>query len=152
MKRIFIQKPEPLLMVVPLLLFIFYKLLSGGATDDVQLASRQLGGLDSALIFWYLFGSVFVPVLIHHFLRTSRRWNPSICRPHVYLTIGLSIMLFIAFYSSNSALPPAFYKRPSPNIIGYFQISTTFAWLLLFGFLLQNAFVGYYLVRIFKRN
>jgi hypothetical protein len=153
MKRILFEKPEPLLIVVPLLLFLVIK-LTGGVIDNTEIQSfaHRNAGLDQSVLFWYLFSSVVAPVLMHFLLRTSRRWNPLVCRPHVYLTIGLTVLLFFTAYQPGGTPQLSF----SPGIIaGFahdFRNATSFEWMVLTGILWQIAFLCYFLVRIFQRN
>lgn len=147
MKRILIQRPEPLLLAIPLLLFLLDKVFFDNAIKGIQ-------QLDTRLLFWIGFIFIIVPFQLHFLLRAARKWDPVFCRPHVYLTTGLLLLMFVTFYSSTQPLPEAAYDvPPSGNIADQFSYSNkSFAYLLLIEFILQFLFVIYFLIRLFQKK
>lgn len=146
MKRILIQRPEPLLLAVPLLLFLLNKVFFDNATPGIH-------QLDTRLLFWIAFALIVAPFQLHFLLRASRKWDPVFCRPHVYLTVGLSLLLFVTFYSSSQPLPKSLLDVPqSGRVINYFTYSKPFVYILLIQFILQFLFVIYFLIRIFQKK
>lgn len=153
MKRIFFDKPEPLLIVVPLMLFLVVKLTGGVISDtEVQSFGHHNPALDQSILFWYLFSSVVAPILLHFLLRTSRRWNAAVCRPHIYLTIGLSILLFFTACQTEATAHLYDIQGIIARFLHDFRNATSFEWMLITGILWQIAFLGYFLVRIFQRD
>lgn len=150
-KRIFLQKPEPLLIVVPIILFLLYKLFVGTSALD---ASKEITfmQMNLSLTFWFAFAFFIAPGFMHYLLRLSRRWNPKVCRPQVFITIGLGVLFFVSYFTNSLAShsgisvdndSTAFGKLWSANMLN--------AVILVLGWTVQVLFTGYFLVTIFKK-
>lgn len=154
-KRIFIQKPEPLLIVVPLILFLLYKAFYGSSALDIhqQESFMQLGNSN---IFWILFWFVIFPLQLHFLLRTSGKWEPAVCRVHVYVTVSLLIILFLLFFihlHAGAGAPRRYFSYS--NIADRFNTawynSKPAVLVFILGFLVQLVFTVYFLRTIFKK-
>lgn len=148
-KRIFIQKPEPLLIVTPLLLFGLYQLLSGSSA--INAGNDSFMQLSASMIFWIVFPLVVVPLMLHNFLRQSRKWDAKICVRHVYITIGILLLFFVSYYISVAA-PRMYMDTASNGFLRLWQRNSPGAFLLLVGWMLQVAFTLYFLRTIFKNH
>ncbi len=137
MRRILSDKPEPFLLVVPLILFLISKFLINSFA------------IDTAILFWAIFISAIVPFMLHFFLRASRKWQSKICVPHVYFTIGLLILLFMASLENSAATGIS----PSPGIMdALLNANHILVSIFLLQAFLQLIAVIYFLQVIFKRQ
>jgi|GEM_PF-6076510 len=155
LKRILTQRPEPLLLIVPLLLFAINKIFISDALVDAQGQERNLLQLDSSILFWIIFVFIVVPFLLHFLLKASGKWDAAVCRPHVYLTVAFSVLLFIAFYADmdQAPLPGAYFEHTAGgNLAQLTYSSKPFIGILLLEFMLQFLFTVYFLIRIFQKH
>lgn len=147
MKRVLLEKPEPLLLVIPLLLLLLNKVFFSDAAPGIQ-------QLNDNLLFWMVFAFIVVPFQLHFLLRASRKWEPAFCRTHVYITISLLLLFFLTFYSATQPLPQSFFDA-SPGtvkVVDSFMPDKKVAGILVIEMILQCLFVVYFLIRIFQKK
>ncbi len=146
-KRILNRQPEPLLIIIPLLLLVIEKLFITSSPPPVD----GFFQLDASLLFLMAFALVMVPLLLHFLLKVSGKWQVRYCRPHVYLTAALMLLLFTAFYS---VTPPEtqWFRMPAEQRTMRFFSGSNFGRLFLLALLVQLAFTVYFLRAIFKRT
>jgi cell division protein FtsW (lipid II flippase) len=151
-KRVLTQKPEPLLLLVPLILFGLSKLFTANTGVGVTPLENSNPEWEESVLFWVIVGFVAIPFLLHFLLRASRKWNPVVCRPQVYATVFLLLILFLLFYGNTSAMP----AKELPDSGGWLKDAwnhnAVFTAVLVAGFILQVFFVGYFLLTIFKKS
>lgn len=147
MKRVLLEKPEPLLLVIPLLLLLIEKVFFSDAAPGMQ-------QLNDNLLFWMAFAFIVVPFQLHFLLRASRKWDPVFCRMHVYITVSLLLLFFLTFYSTVQPLPQSFFDTPSGTLKMTDSLipDKKVAGILLTELILQFLFVVYFLIRIFQKN
>ncbi len=150
-KRIFIQKPEPLLIVVPLILFLLYKLFAGNSALEIN-PEESFMQMNFSLTFWFAFVFFIAPSFMHYLLRLSRKWNPEVCRMQVFITIGLALLFFASYFTGSLASHSRSYVDTSTTAFGMlWHTNMLNAFILLAGWLVQALFTGYFLVTIFKK-
>lgn len=155
LKRILTQKPEPLLLIIPLLLFAVNKIFISDTIADAHGQERNILQLDSSILFWIVFVFIIIPFLLHFLLRASGKWDAGFCRPHVYLTVGLLIILFIAFYADaeHAPLPGTYFEHTAGGkVIDLIYSGKTFAGIFLLEWMIQFLFIIYFLIRIFQKE
>lgn len=151
-KRVLTQKPEPLLLVVPLILFGLSQLFTANTGVGVSPLENSNPEWEESVLFWVIVGFVAVPFLLHFLLRASRKWNPVVCRPQVYATVFLLLILFLLFYGNTSATPVKELTATGGWLIDAWNHNPVFTAVLVAGFVLQAFFVGYFLLTIFTRS
>ncbi len=146
------QRPEPLLVAVPLVLFLINRLFIGNSVLVIHQPAYNIMQLDSGILFWIVFACVIVPFQLHFLLRASEKWDPVFCRPHVYFTVSLLILFFIAFYGSSQPLPRIYFDiSPAGKVTDSLYFNKTFSYIFLIELVLQFLFVMYFLIAIFKK-
>lgn len=150
-KRVLMQKPEPLLIVVPIILFLLYKLFVGSSALN---ASQEITfmQMNLSLTFWFVFAFFIAPGFMHYLLRLSRRWNPEVCRMQVFITIGLGVLFFVSYVTNSLSAHSVIQIDNSSTAFGkLWNANTLNAFILLLGWLVQVLFTGYFLVTIFRK-
>lgn len=147
MKRVLLEKPEPLLLVIPLLLLLLNKVFFSDAAPGIQ-------QLNDNLLFWMVFAFIVVPFQLHFLLRASRKWEPAFCRTHVYITVSLLLLFFLTFYSVTQPLPQSFFDAPAGAVkpMNSLMPDKKVSGILITELILQCLFVVYFLIRIFQKK
>jgi len=142
MKRILTDRPAPLLIVVPLILFLLHTIFFA---DPV---------LDASVFFWMAFAFVILPFLLHFLLKASGKWDPVVCRVHVYVTISVVVLLFtLLFVNTNSNSYPQQYGVHSvaQRLTDLWNYNKIFSAVFFAGLFVQLLFTIYYFVSIFQK-
>ena len=111
MVRSFLYRIENLLLLVPVILFLFYQLFAGNSALDIHLHDTYFV-MDTSIVLIISLAFMSIPYLFHFSLRFLGKRNKQVCKIHVYGTVFLFAFIFLfslLFINENSIPTPRKY-------------------------------------------
>ena len=149
---------ENLLLIVPLLLFVFNNIQMGESVLDIHSHDANAYAdsvFNISFLIVFICGFIFLPYPFHFYLRLKDKTNPIVCATHVLTTLILILLLYIFFYTVflSDGMPRRFFEYK--NVAGYSfseKEYSFFIYPILLIIILHFLFILYFGFKISKKS